>query len=131
VTFDPLHFVRLHCVTSPGILLGIIAYHFWTGVSYFRIPVTMWWIMRRAGGPPRITRGAMRGTIVFIFLCGTLHWMIAVTLFFPWLDIPTLSVGFATMVSSHWTADRLRMVRAEIVRWVVDGRELDAKLNPT
>ena len=87
--------------------------------------------MRKAGGPPRVTRGTIRGTIAFIFLCGSSHWLIALTLFFPFLDVPALIVGFATMLVSHWTADRLHSVRADVRRWLLDAQELDAKVNPS
>lgn len=124
-----LHYVRLHCVTSPWLLLGIVLSNAWIAASYLRIPACLGRIIRKSGGPPVVTGGAVRGGMAFIASCGVTHLFSVAVLFAPRLDWLAVAWALWTGAISHWTARVLVFHEGGIVQTIRDARELQAKIS--
>ncbi len=123
-----LPYVRAHCIIDPWQLGAFIFVNALIALPYMLIPLRLLRIIRKAGGPPGVTRGTMRGAAIFIGSCGITHILGILTLFFLDLDWPVIAWSAWTAVISNWTYRRLAMAEPGLIRAIMDARQLEAKL---
>lgn len=124
-----LGYVRDRCITSPAILVAIVAGNAIVAACYLYIPAVLNRIAREIGrGSPG--RAEIRGIACFVRACGFTHVAGIGVLFWPGLDWPAVLVLWVTCMVSTAFAARLHANSGEIVRELQAARELQSMRAP-
>lgn len=123
--------VRPHCVTSPWLLVAMVATNGWIAYSYLRIPRIIKRILREVGYPRIVLPGAPEayGTAIFIASCGVTHLFSVAVLFCPSLDWLAISWALWTGGISWWTARRLHKAERLIIATALEAQTFAGRVD--
>lgn len=122
--------VRARCITSPALLIAILAYNLWIARSYIPIGWRLMRLRKHAGGHI-FKRGEVRLLAVFVASCGILHALMTCILFFPILDWPAVAWGFWTGFISARARKVLAEGEGDLLGFVIGFRELHRRVYGT